>query len=170
MPTWRASSRSYSTVFSPIDLHLRPSGLTMLLFALPAALAAALIHATTLPPDWMALLWLALTVGVLWQLLDVALIRLPGSVIRVQISNDHSHINTRDGRHITVAPGRHTLALPGLIILHLEALDAPHWMPRRSRWLLCIHRGTVHDAQALRRLRVFIRFNKMARNHPISET
>lgn len=148
-------------MFNPIELHLKPSWLSTLLFIAPAMLAAVLVDATTLAREWVYGLWVLLATTSLWYVVDVALLRCSGSVTRARLGVTQPCVFIRDGEQIPVQAGSRTLPLPGVVILHLEACDIPSRPWHRRHWLLVLHRHALHDAHALRRLRVAIRFNKM---------
>ncbi|MDX1451549.1 MAG: protein YgfX [Oleiphilaceae bacterium] len=149
-------------MFSPIDLHLKPSLASLLIIALPAAAAFLLIHQSSAPGIWLGVLSAVVSLATLWLILDEALRIFPHSIVRLHINDDKAQAWCRNGTTSSAHIHSDSIQLGNFCILVLQSNE-------NRRRCVMLHRNAVSHVDHMRRLRVLFRFNKLPHSSSSTE-
>ena len=141
-------------MFNPIDLHTRPSLVSVAFFAAPVIAAVILLMASTAPAVLTLPLGFTLLAIGIYHALDKALYCLPRSVARVVIQPNEIMVTQRNGMNWRGFVSPDSAQWGPLLLLRLCHDD------NKRHTLLLAHQGNVSRTDA-RRLRVMLRFAKL---------
>ncbi len=145
-------------MFSPIDLHLRPSWLTAFLFIAPALCAIAIMAQTKLPLSYVLLFGLIFATVAGWHALKYGMLWSRHSIKRLNIRADAIQVTENSGKQWRGELLNTSHFAYGLYFLHLrrcDVLDGQHTT-------LMLHALALTNRDDARRLRVHLRFRKLS--------